>query len=92
MKAQQKEDQKFKLYRLAQIMHYRVDKMLKIQMSEEEREGKEWFRKLDVYKRQGQCINNGCGTMKKSFDTFHIYPAFFQNIHNALIKIRRCGM
>lgn len=30
--------QKFKLYRLAQIMHYRVDKMLKIQMSEEERE------------------------------------------------------
>ncbi len=48
MKAQQKEDQKFKLYRLAQIMHYRVDKMLKIQMSEEEREGKEWFRKLDM--------------------------------------------
>ena len=40
--------QKFKLYRLAQIMHYRVDKMLKIQMSEEEREGKEWFRKLDM--------------------------------------------
>ena len=39
MKAQQKEDQKFKLYRLAQIKHYRVDKMLKIQMSEEEREG-----------------------------------------------------
>ena len=35
MKAQQKEDQKFKLYRLAQIKHYRVDKMLKIQMSEE---------------------------------------------------------
>ena len=30
--------QKFKLYRLAQIKHYRVDKMLKIQMSEEERE------------------------------------------------------
>lgn len=27
--------QKFKLYRLAQIKHYRVDKMLKIQMSEE---------------------------------------------------------
>ena len=26
--------QKFKLYRLAQIKHYRVDKMLKIQMSE----------------------------------------------------------
>ena len=48
MKAQQKEDQKFKLYRLAQIKHYRVDKMLKIQMSEEEREGKEWFRKLDM--------------------------------------------
>lgn len=48
MKAQQKEDQKFKLYWLAQIKHYRVDKMLKIQMSEEEREGKEWFRKLDM--------------------------------------------
>ena len=31
-----------------QIKHYRVDKMLKIQMSEEEREGKEWFRKLDM--------------------------------------------
>ena len=31
-----------------QIKHYRVDKMLKIQMSEEEREGKEMFRKLDM--------------------------------------------
>ena len=31
-----------------QIKHYRVDKMLHIQMSEEEREGKEHFRKLDM--------------------------------------------
>lgn len=31
-----------------QIKHYRVDKMLHIQMSEEKREGKEHFRKLDL--------------------------------------------
>ena len=31
-----------------QIKHYRVDKMLHIQMSEEEREGKEHFKKLDM--------------------------------------------
>lgn len=32
----------------AQIKHYRVDKMLHIQMSEEKREGKEHFKKLDM--------------------------------------------
>lgn len=31
-----------------QIKHYRVDKMLHIRMSEEEREGKEYFKKLDM--------------------------------------------
>ena len=31
-----------------QIKHYRVDKMLHIQMSEEKREGKEHFKKLDL--------------------------------------------
>lgn len=31
-----------------QIKHYRVDKMLHIQMTEEKREGKEHFRKLDM--------------------------------------------
>ena len=31
-----------------QIKHYRVDKMLHIQMSEEKREGKEHFKKLDM--------------------------------------------
>ena len=31
-----------------QIKHYRVDKMLHIQMSEEKREGKEYFKKLDM--------------------------------------------
>lgn len=31
-----------------QIKHYRVDKMLHIRMSDEEREGKEHFRKLDM--------------------------------------------
>lgn len=31
-----------------QIKHYRVDKMLHIQMSDEKREGKEHFRKLDM--------------------------------------------
>lgn len=31
-----------------QIKHYRVDKMLHIQMSEEVREGKEYFRKFDM--------------------------------------------
>ena len=30
------------------IKHYRVDKMLKIQMSEEDREGREHFKKLDM--------------------------------------------
>ncbi|MGN0416690.1 helix-turn-helix transcriptional regulator, partial [Anaerostipes faecalis] len=30
------------------IKHYRVDKMLHIQMSEEKREGKEYFKKLDM--------------------------------------------
>ena len=30
------------------IKHYRVDKMLHIQMSEEKREGKEYFTKLDM--------------------------------------------
>jgi predicted DNA-binding transcriptional regulator YafY len=33
---------------VGQIKHYRVDKMLHIQMSEEEREGKEYFKKLDM--------------------------------------------
>lgn len=31
-----------------QIRHYRVDKMLRIQMSKEDREGREHFRKLDM--------------------------------------------
>ena len=31
-----------------QIRHYRVDKMLRIQMTEEAREGKEHFQKLDM--------------------------------------------
>ena len=31
-----------------QIKHYRVDKMLRIQMSEEKREGREHFKKLDM--------------------------------------------
>lgn len=31
-----------------QIKHYRVDKMLHIQMSDEKREGKEYFKKLDM--------------------------------------------
>ncbi len=31
-----------------QIRHYRVDKMLRIQMSKEEREGREHFKKLDM--------------------------------------------
>ena len=30
------------------IKHFRVDKMLRIQLSEEEREGKEYFKKLDM--------------------------------------------
>lgn len=30
------------------IKHYRVDKILRIQMSKEEREGKEHFQKLDM--------------------------------------------
>ena len=30
------------------IKHYRVDKMLQIQMSEDEREGREYFQKLDM--------------------------------------------
>ena len=30
------------------IKHYRVDKMLHIQMSEEDREGREYFKKLDM--------------------------------------------
>ena len=30
------------------IKHYRVDKMLRIQMTEEKREGKEYFKKLDM--------------------------------------------
>lgn len=34
--------------RTSSIKHYRVDKMLHIQMSEEKREGKEHFRKLDM--------------------------------------------
>ena len=33
---------------VGKIKHYRVDKMLKIQMSEEEREGREHFKKLDM--------------------------------------------
>lgn len=33
---------------VGQIKHYRVDKMLHIQMSEEKREGKEYFKKLDM--------------------------------------------
>ena len=32
----------------AKIKHYRVDKMLRIQMTEEEREGKEHFKKVDM--------------------------------------------
>ena len=31
-----------------QIRHYRVDKMLRIQMSKEDREGREHFKKLDM--------------------------------------------
>ena len=31
-----------------QIRHYRVDKMLRIQMSKEDREGKDHFKKLDM--------------------------------------------
>lgn len=31
-----------------QIKHYRVDKMLRIQMTDEKREGKEYFKKLDM--------------------------------------------
>ena len=30
------------------IKYYRVDKMLRVQMTEEEREGKEYFKKLDM--------------------------------------------
>ena len=30
------------------IKYYRVDKMLRVQMTEEEREGKEYFKKLDL--------------------------------------------
>ena len=37
-----------------QIKHYRVDKMLHIQMSDEAREGKEHFRKLDMLIRRQQ--------------------------------------
>ncbi len=33
---------------VGKIKHYRVDKMLKIQMSEEDREGREHFKKLDM--------------------------------------------
>lgn len=33
---------------VGQIKHYRVDKMIRIQMSEEDREGKEHFKKLDM--------------------------------------------
>lgn len=33
---------------VSKIKHYRVDKMLRIQMSEEKREGKEHFKKLDM--------------------------------------------
>ena len=36
------------------IKHYRVDKMLHIRMSDEPREGKEHFRKLDCLIRQQQ--------------------------------------
>lgn len=34
--------------KVGQIKHYRVDKMLRIQMTEEEREGREHFKKLDM--------------------------------------------
>lgn len=34
--------------KVGQIKHYRVDKMLRIQMSEEDREGREHFKKLDM--------------------------------------------
>lgn len=33
---------------VGQIKHYRVDKMLRIQMTDEKREGKEYFKKLDM--------------------------------------------
>lgn len=33
---------------VGQIKHYRVDKMIRIQMSEEDREGKEHFKKMDM--------------------------------------------
>ena len=44
------------------IKHYRVDKMLRLQMSDEKREGKEHFKKLDMQimrRRALACLAEG---------------------------------